>query len=195
MEAICKPDFERRVRLNKEGEDEKHKLKKLSDDAELARRKSSLKTDLIHNRLENSSVSLLEKSRPVKEIIVPTIGFHDFYGVWFYGHLTKNILQIIKERFENELKMMKYVAEIRLENMMHVYIDVNPKMLKDGIYEVSVYGTVCRLYKWMAQGFERGLVVHVEDQLANQKAAIYMESGTWSWMLNDSFRQRLDAIK
>lgn len=140
MEAICKADFDLRVKAYKVAEEALEQAKK-----------------------EKKSTS---------GIIVPEIGFHDIYGVWFYGRLKVFIQQIGVERFG-----------VDLGKMMHVYVDVEPKKISDGIHDIMVYGYSCRLYKWIAQGYHRGLVVLVDDEVGNKDAEVYRLSGTWSWML------------
>lgn len=44
------------------------------------------------------------------------------------------------------------------------------------------YGHDCLLYKWMAQGYHRGLVVLVADKAGNEAAKIYQDSQTWSFV-------------
>jgi hypothetical protein len=70
-----------------------------------------------------------------------------------------------------------------LEKTMHVFIDIEPKQVGDGIHEIFVYGHKCLLYKWMAQGYHRGLVVLADDEKGNNRAETYRQSGTWSWIL------------
>jgi len=109
-----------------------------------------------------------------QSVNIPEIGFYDIYGVWFYGRLKSIIRQISLEKYE------EYIGE-----QMHVFVDVEPKKISDGIHEVSVYEHPCKLYKWLAQGYHRGLVVLADDELGNKEAEIYRNSGTWSWILND----------
>ncbi|MBT0664513.1 hypothetical protein KI809_09395 [Geobacter pelophilus] len=111
--------------------------------------------------------------------VVPKIGFHDIYGVWFSGLFKEIIITIGKERFG-----------IDLGNMMHVYVDV-AKTIADGVHDITVYGHECRLYKWLAQGYHRGLVVLKDDVRGNQAAEVYLESRTCSWMLSDEYKAKL----
>ena len=79
---------------------------------------------------------------------------------------------------------------------MHVFIEPErvekeKPVLSDGIHEITVYGHLCVLYKWMAQGYHRGLVVLKDDLQANIMAEVYYESKTWSWQLGDSDKLRL----
>ena len=142
MEAICKADFDIRVKAYKVAEEALEQAKK-----------------------EKKSTS---------GIIVPEIGFHDIYGVWFYWRLKGFIQQIGVERFG-----------VDLGKMMHVYVDFEPKKISDGIHEINVYGYQCRLYKWIAQGYHRGLVVLADDETGNKDAEVYRQSGTWSWVLDN----------
>jgi hypothetical protein len=142
MEAICKADFERRVKANKAAMGALEQAKK--------------------------------DKKPTSGIIVPEVGFNDIYGVWFYGRLKEIILNIGIERFG-----------VDLGKQMHVFVDVEPKKINDGIHDITVYGHPCRLYKWIAQGYHRGLVVLIDDELANRDAEVYRQSGTWSWVLSD----------
>jgi len=142
MEAICKADFERRVKANK------------------------------------AAMGALEQAKkdrkPTSGIIVPEVGFNDMYGVWFYGRLKEIIQHAGIERFG-----------VDLGKQMHVFVDVEPKKINDGIHDITVYGHPCRLYKWIAQGYHRGLVVLTDDEVANRDAEVYRQSGTWSWVLSD----------
>lgn len=142
MEAICKEDFDRRVKSHKDAEKVLEQAKK-----------------------EGKSTS---------KINVPEIGFHEIYGVWFFGRIKENICQISKERFG-----------VDTTKMMHVFVDVEPKKISEGIYDVTVYGYPCRLYKWMAQGYYRGLLVLKDDEAGNSDADVYRQSGTWSWILKN----------
>ena len=110
--------------------------------------------------------------KPTKDIIVPEVGYYDVYGVWFFGKLTEIIQTIGKDKFR-----------VDLNKMMHVYVDIDPKKIDDGIHDITVYGHNCRLYKWMAQGYHRGLVVLTDDEAGNVNAEVYRQSGTWSWVL------------
>ncbi len=108
--------------------------------------------------------------KPTEGIKIPSVGCHDIYGVWFFGAL-KNVVRIIaKERFHADL-----------DKMMHVFTDSEPKKISDGIHDIKVYGHPCRLYKWIAQGYHRGLVVLSEDVQGNVDSKVLMDSSTWSW--------------
>lgn len=145
MEAICKADFDIRVKAYKVAEEALEQAKK--------------------------------EKKSTGGIIVPEIGFHDIYGVWFYGRLTAFIQQNGVERFGFDLR-----------KMMHVYVDVEPKKISDGIHDIKVYGYPCRLYKWIAQGYHRGLVVLDDDEAGNRDAEVYRQSGTWSWVIVEPIR-------
>jgi hypothetical protein len=140
MEAICKADFEKRVKANKEAD----KLRKKTE----------------------------KDKKSTASIIVPEGGYHDLYGVWFFGRLKAIIQKIGMERFDADL-----------EKTMHVFVDVDPKKISEGIHDIEIYGHSCRLYKWMAQGYHRGIVVLVDDEAGNSDAEAYRKSGTWSWIL------------
>ena len=114
--------------------------------------------------------------------------FYEFYGVWFHGRLKEIVTLVARERFN-----------IDLHKRMHVFIEPegfekdNP-ILSDGIHDVTVYGQSCRLYKWMAQGYHRGLVVLADDRQGNASAEIYYASKTWSWMLEESDKKLLPEL-
>lgn len=141
MEAICKTDFDRRV--------------KSYEDAYVALAKTKR-----------------EKKATNGIIIIPDVGYYDIYGVWFFGRLKEIIRQVGREKFG-----------VDLGKQMHVFVDVEPKKISDGIHNITVYGHRCRLYKWTAQKYHRGLVVLADDEAANMNAEVYRQSGTWSWML------------
>lgn len=126
--------------------------------------------------LYNDAIAALEQAKNAKKatsgIIVPDVGFHDIYGVWFFGRLKEIILRVGAE-----------TSGVDLGKQMHVFVDVEPKKISDGVHEISVYGHPCRLYKWIAQGYHRGLVVLADDEEANKNAEVYRQSGTWSWIL------------
>jgi len=149
MEAICKADYNQRVRIN----------------AHAAREQ------------------MLRKGEE-KKVTVPTVGFNDIYGVWFFGKLADCIRRTALERFG-----------VTLETQMHVYVDSEPNTIGDGIHEVQVYGHYCKLYKWMAQGYHRGLVVLADDIQGCAEALIYMESRTWSWVLPDAVKPKLEECQ
>ena len=116
-------------------------------------------------------------------IIIPEVGYHDIYGVWFFGQLKGIIRQIGTERFG-----------VELGNMMHAYVDAEPMKIGTGIYGITVYDHRCRLYKWLAQGYHRGLVVLVDDLSGNKDAEVYQQSVTWSWKLPDGFKANTGKI-
>jgi hypothetical protein len=141
MEAICKPDFEKRVNANKAAEKAIEKAKK--------------------------------DGKPTSGMIALRIGFHDIYGVWYFGRLKEIIWTIGSEQFG-----------VELGKTMHVFVDVDPEKISDGTHKITVYGETCRLYKWMAQGYHRGLVVLADDEAGKRGARVYRKSGTWSWVLS-----------
>ncbi len=124
----------------------------------------------------NDAIASLEQAKKAKKatsgIIVPDVGFHDIYGVWFFGRLKEIILRVGTETFG-----------VDLGKQMHVFVDVEPKKISAGVHDITVYGHPCRLYKWIAQGYHRGLVVLADDEEANKNAEVYRQSGTWSWVL------------
>lgn len=112
--------------------------------------------------------------------------FYEYYGVWFSGTLQEIVRQQAHDLFG-----------VELDKRMHVFIepeqfdkDKKP-ILSDGIHEVSVYGHACLLYKWMAQGYHRGMVVLANDRQGNALAQVYYESKTWGWSMNDDDRAQL----
>lgn len=128
------------------------------------------KREKAHKEAEKALEQAKKEGRPTGGIVVPEIGFYDIYGVWFFGRLKENIRQVGMERFG-----------VDLTKMMHVFTDVEPKKISDGIHDISVYGYECRLYKWMAQGYHRGLVALADDEAGNRDSEVFRVSGTWSW--------------
>lgn len=128
-----------------------------------------------------------EKQEDEREKTGARAKFYEFYGVWFYGLLKNMVTQVAYEQFNTNL-----------HNRMHVFIEPerfekDKPILSDGIHDVTVYGQRCRLYKWMAQGYHRGLVVLVDDLQGNAAAEVYYEIKTWSWQLGDSDKLRLEV--
>lgn len=140
MEAICKADYEMRVRIHDEA------MKAIEN-----ARKNGKSTD---------------------GMTAPPIGFYDFYGVWFSGELIEIVRQVGRKRFK-----------VDLGDTMHVFVDVKPETIADGIHDIRVYGHLCRLYKWKAHGYHRGLIVLENDGTGNVRAEMFKQSGTWSWVL------------
>lgn len=121
----------------------------------------------------NKIIEALNKTgKSITDLEPPYDGYFDIYGVWYFGLLKDVVRTIAKERFK-----------VDLNNQMHVFIDSEPKKIADGIHDITAYGHSCRLYKWNAQGYHRGLVVLAEDTQGNADAKVYMDSGTWSWIL------------
>lgn len=116
---------------------------------------------------EKAIEKLKKDGKSTDGIVVPLNTFYDIYGVWFFSELTNIIRQIATERFD-----------VSLGRMMHVYIDMEPHKVADGIHQISVYGHDCLLYKWMAQGYHRGLIVQHNDKAGNMAAKIFYGSGT-----------------
>ena len=125
-----------------------------------------------HNAAVKAVEDAKKKGLSTKGIIVPEFSYHEIYGVWFFGKLKEIIQQVGTERFG-----------VDLCKTMHVFIDVEPKKVADGVHDITVYTQQCRLYKWVAQGYHRGLVVLVDDGVGNMDAEVYRHSGTWSWVL------------
>ena len=124
-----------------------------------------------HKVAEEALEQPKKDKKPIGGMVVPEIGFHDIYGVWFLGRLKEIVRQIGTEQFG-----------VDLGKMMHVYVDIEPKKIGNGVYDVTVYGHPCRLFKWMAQGYHRGLVVLADDEVGKRDAEEYRLSGTWSWI-------------
>lgn len=179
MEAICWGDYHRRVKAFKAAAAEKIRRQEQKELAEKARqrRAKSGKAPLKQTVTEDDTN---EAGEIDSEVVIPKIGFEDCYGIWFYGELMPIIIEIGKNRFNADLSKLP-----------HVYIDVEPKKIPDGIHDMAVYGHDCRLYKWTAQGYPRGLVVLKDDLHANLIAAVYRESETWSWVLSESQLARM----
>jgi len=123
-----------------------------------------------------------EKMREMKKA---PARFFEFYGVWFFGDLKTVVAEVARSRFSTDIK-----------GEMHVFIEPEKvekdvPILLDGIHEITVYGHACRLFKWMAQGYHRGLVVLADNIEDNKAAEIYYESKTWSWQLSYSDKARL----
>lgn len=132
-------------------------------------------------RVEARSKAERERERKKKEgataaavgaIKVPEVGYHDIYGVWFHGKIEEVIVKLGRECFSEDLRPL-----------MHVYVSLKPEKIADGTHDLSVYDYACRLYKWKAQGFHRGLVVLADDAEAAAEAETFLKSGTWSWRL------------
>lgn len=169
IEAICESDFAAQVQAKNRAEQELKRWKQIQEEAERGRRKIE---DGRTTRCREPEPTALKAYEAASEPIIPKIGFHDLYGVWFFGDLTTIVRQISIERFG-----------VDLEKRMNVYVNVEPNSITEGIHPITVYGHVCRLYKWKAQGFHRGLVVLIDDIPANQAAEIYLGSKTWSWRI------------
>jgi hypothetical protein len=184
MEAICKADYELRVLASMLAIKEKERRKKEAEEAARMKRRAEEKGYSKRRRQTEQKDLAVEGEEEQQEIIVPDVGFHDIYGVWFFGKLTEIIREIGKIQFGMEL-----------QQMMHVYVDAAPKTIPDGIHDISVYGHACCLYKWTAQGYHRGLVVLADDKEALGQARIYRDSGTWSWVLGSAERKRLEETR
>lgn len=130
--------------------------------------------------VEQEVERLKKEGKPIDGVAIPQVGYHDFYGVWFYGSLIDLVRRIGKEQFD-----------VDLGNMMHVFVNLDPNKIPDGINSIKVYSHPCRLFKWKAQGYHRGLVVLEDDEAANANALLYMVSRTWSWLLAEAEQARL----
>jgi hypothetical protein len=133
-----------------------------------------IKREKAHSEAEKAMEKAKKEGKSTSGIIVPEFGFHDIYGVWFFGKLKEIIKQVGTDQFG-----------VDLSNQMHVFVDIEPKKISDGIHDVNVYGYKCRLYKWKAQGYHRGLIVLTDDETGKRDARVYRKSGTWSWILKD----------
>jgi len=58
---------------------------------------------------------------------VNEVDFYEVYGVWFFGRLKEVIRGIGTERFA-----------VDLGKQMHVFVDVEPKKIVDGLHEITV---------------------------------------------------------
>ena len=114
--------------------------------------------------------------------------FHEYYGVWFHGLLRGVIRQFACERFGQDLgkRMHVFIEPERIEK--------DGPVLSDGIHEVTVYGHLCRLYKWVADGYHRGLVVLADDEQGNAEAQVFFEIRSWSLMMKAADKARLAEI-
>jgi len=170
MEAICKLDYEARAAAKKAAEKE---LAALREELERARAND-------RDGAPSRRTQTLEKG--VCEFSVPSIGFHEVYGVWFAGVLLERLRTVTQERFGGDLG-----------DATHVFVDAAPQDLTGGVHDLAVYGHQCRLYKWKAQGFHRGLVVLAGHALECAAAHVYRDSGTWSWRLGREEEAKLPA--
>ena len=82
-----------------------------------------------HNDAEKALEQAKKEGKSTSGIAVPEVGYHDIYGVWFFGNLKEIIQQIGNERFG-----------VDLGKMMHAFTDVEPKKIGDGIHNITVYG-------------------------------------------------------
>lgn len=112
-----------------------------------------------------------DKNLDLKREVAGVI-YYDIYGVWFYGELESLINEYLEKRFKENLG-----------SNIHAYVNVKPSSIATGVHDLEVYGHRCRLYKWMAQGCHRGLIVLENNEEDNKSARRFMESGTWSWIL------------
>ena len=97
--------------------------------------------------------------------------YYQIYGLWFYGEMEEYVKKKAKELYKQQLT----------DYQMHVYLDV--ETIPDGIYDVDVHELSGKLYKWTADGYQRGLIVKVDNANDNAAAQKYMASRTWSWRL------------
>jgi hypothetical protein len=51
------------------------------------------------------------------------------------------------------------------------------------VYYIALWVISGKLYKWTADGYQRGLIVKVDNANDNAAAQKYMASRTWSWRL------------
>lgn len=173
------PDYEQLVKTAKQAEEELQRRKKAADEAEKARRRAESRG----YKAKTPAIEDSPSEEQEQEKVMLKVGYEDCYGIWFHGRLEEIIRQVEFERFG-----------VKIGNQMHVFINIAPNKIEEGIHELTVYGHACRLYKWMAQGFHRGLVVLTNDARGNASALVYMESGTWSWQLSDEEKQKLPQV-
>lgn len=140
MDAICKADFDQRMKARQDAEEVLEQAKK--------------------------------EKKPTDGIVIPKVGYFDIYGVWFSGRLIEIVRQVGRKQFKTDLN-----------DRMHVYVDVEPRLIVCGTHDITVYGHPCRLYKWLAQGYHRGLVVLADDEAGNARAEMFRKTLTWSWRL------------
>ncbi|OGR29069.1 MAG: hypothetical protein A2091_01875 [Desulfuromonadales bacterium GWD2_61_12] len=167
MEAICKPDYMARLKAKADAETalrrRKQKLERAQQRQQLAE-KRGWKIKLNEH---------IEEEAKGGEVSVPEIDFYDIYEVWFHGRLVEELQFISRTRFGAPIG-----------DQVHVYLSIEPKKIADGTHDLTVYGLACRLYKWTAQGYHRGVVVLAHDVLGNEESQVYLESRTWSWMIS-----------
>ena len=89
------------------------------------------------DQAEKAVKELKDKGNPHKHIVVPEVGYHDCYGLWFFSSLTDIIRQIAAEKFNEEIG-----------RMMHVYLDLEPKKVADGLHPVGVYRGCCMFHSF-----------------------------------------------
>lgn len=69
--------------------------------------------------------------------------YHDAYGVWFGGSLGA----VIKKR----------------SGFLHAFLTAKPEKLQEGISELTCYGIPSILYFWRSQGYNRGVIIAIND--------------------------------
>ncbi len=186
MKAVCWTDYEKRVAAVAEAKAEKgrreRELEKLLEKQkrfDKADEEYSFKAKKGYSPVDLSA-EIEAKKAWVNEVKIPEIGYNDFYGVWFSGKLEGIIKAASLEQFGEDIG-----------NKMHVFVDADPKKIINGVHGIEVYGHPCRLYRWIAQKFNRGLIVLADDEDAKHNAGVYLESGTWSWQLPEEFKSKL----
>lgn len=97
--------------------------------------------------------------------------YYQIYGLWFYGEMEEYVKKKAKELYKKEFT----------DYQMHVYLDA--ETVSDGIHDVDVYEIKSRLYKWTADGYQRGLIVKADNANDNTAAQKYMGTRSWSWRL------------
>ena len=176
MKAICKLDYDQRLKERdfaiKEREALEQKLKNLVESAASRQKVQSENRWGSKAREKADGGKDIEKAREqVSAASVPVLDFYEFYGVWFYGSLWQEVRAIAEKQF----------GAIPT-SMNHVFIDKEPKKIFEGVHEIAVYGVPSLLYRWKAQGYDRGLIVNALDGESIREAEVFMNAKTWSWL-------------
>lgn len=111
---------------------------------------------------------------------LPVDGYHDGDGIWFFGEMTDVIRIISWERFG-----------VAIGKQMHVYLDSHPDSIPDGVHDISVYGLLCRLYKWKSQTSYRGLVVLASDSEFQEIAIDCLKTFSLAWKHRNAWKEKL----
>lgn len=105
----------------------------------------------------------LEERYEIKPLDVDSLGaYHDAYGVWFAGSLGSAIY--------------------RRCGFAHAFLSTKPEKCEEGVFDISTYGIPCKLYFWHAQGYNRGMIVAVDDaEELHQTAARLLAEKPWQF--------------